>query len=269
MSLYSKQKSFQRIKWDTKTDKQKEKYIDKYLNELGVEKSKSLQGKLTKSKETKLINRINNEFNRQIKQEKKIAGEYMDIKRQYNKLVSNLNEKALKGRTSLEKQYLKGNMLHVPTIQSQSFQADKLTFRQIGKEEFSDLKAKQERINQLKRDMKTLKKQNISDDNFYNIKHNKESFENMMSGCKLDENSKNLLINMYNAMTPFEQELFAKNGLQKIRDKYLKEGQTEIDDKDIGKSFNAMYGIMRGIVIDNRNKSMYVSSSGKIYYEDK
>ena len=47
----------------------------------------------------------------------------------------------------------------------------------------------------------------------------------------------------------------------------MKEVESLIDEDNKEKMFNAMYGIMRGIVKDNRGKEMLVSVSGKVWID--
>lgn len=268
MGLGSKKSGLNRVKWDNKSNSQKQKILEKHYSNLGKTTPKYIQGNITNKQLNNALKSLNNEYNRQIKKEHNINSKYSSLKRNYNKMVKDNLNRILSGRTPLEKEYLKGNELTIPTIRNQSFKADRLTFTSLGREQFTTLKAKEERIKQIESDLKKMNKMmRGTDDKIYNERGNRQVFNDMLNASNFDENDNLILKEMYKNLTPFEQEIFVKKGLSNLKDKYLREGKTQIDEDNKEKMFNAMYGIMRGVVKDNRGKEMLVSVSGKVWLD--
>lgn len=265
MSLKQKQNGLNRTKWENKTDNQKRKLLDKHYNNLGKNKPKYLEGHITNSQLNRALNTLQNEYNRQIKKEGNINTQYTSMKRQINKLIKSQNNKILSGRTPLEKSYLGGESINIPTLRQGDIIADKTTFKPIGKEQFRTLKAKEQRTKQLKGMLQKIKSKGFTDSDLFNDRTNIKTFVDIMKQGQFDESEQVILSSLFSNLSSFEQEIFVKNALGKLRDIYLVEGEDDIEEKTQEKMFNAMYGIMRGIVKDNRGYDVGVSAKGTFY----
>ena len=224
MSLSTSKSGLNRTNFDNKTDRQARKILAKHYNNLGMMTPQFVSdGVLTSRNIKKIVKDLNKRYDREIKKENKVNKEYMRIRDKYNRKVDRINESVLEGRTKLEKQYISGEEVFIPSLMNPSFHSDSFILRKIGKEQFSDLESKKERTKELKKQIKKL--DSVGNDDLFSTIYNYGVINFMIQAIKFNNQLSDAhfgrIWELVGTMTEFELELFVKMQLSTLIEKYL------------------------------------------------
>lgn len=231
-----------RVKWESKTIKQKVKYLVNKLQVLGYKIPSYLKnGQLNDRQLKSQINKIQRGLESQIKKETS----YNKPKRQmsidtrlnnyikrYNKQVeSTINALKAMGLTEQQIDYLSGKDVFFPSRRNKSFRADGVVLKKIGELNISDDERKLAMLNKLKSDYKKIKIQTVYDRLNDDTNQNKwfADFMSLDFVQNMKDYERQAIWKQWHTLSPLQKELFIKGELNNLRDKYQDIGQDEID----------------------------------------
>lgn len=272
MSYKQKLAGLKRTRWDNKTTNQKQKILKSHYELLGYVIPKYLDSKkLTEKQLSQALSKITRgytsratpkvgKYNPQIN--------YENTVKKFNKTIEGLDTKLLqKGFSQLEINYLKGEELFLPQLRKKSFHSDMIDLQKIKNQQFQTKKDMVEETKRLKEKIKEINKK-IKDGNFYDELNANRSFNDMLSNSAFTDFSDSdiqYLKEHFNALTPFQKELFMKVRFSELRDKYKYLFEEGNEDKASEELYNAILFGIRNTHRAVTGEDLLISKSGKRY----
>lgn len=272
MNYKQKLNGLNRTRWDNKTTNQKQDILKSHYETLGYSIPKYLDNKnLTNKQLGQALNKISRGYisrstSSTPSSNPKLA--YENTVKKYNTTIDKLDTKLMeKGLSQLEINYLKGKEIFLPQLRKKSFHSDLIDLVKITKQQFQSKKDMIEETKRLKQSMKEINKK-IKNGNLYDEKATNKSFNEMLSNgafSDVSDSDLNYLKEHFNALSPFEKELFMKVRLNELREKYKYLFEEGNEEKATEELYN---GILYGIRNTHRattGEDLLISKSGKRY----
>lgn len=224
--------------------KQNKKYLAKQYEDLGLNVPKYLDN-LTPSNITKALNRLGNQYAKEIRKEIKLKAQRKKIKKNvaeemakainsYNRAVKNTVKKMNKYYPEFMEEnynYLRGEDVFNP-VSRKSFRKDGILLKEVSITDlyFKDKNAMTDYIMKLKKMTNDVKFSNYQK-NLTNKAEQEKYFKELVNdeGNGLTETDKKLLIKKFKTLNPVQQEKVNKVGLRQMIQKYkdlYEEGET-------------------------------------------
>ena len=227
MSLKSKKSGLNRTNFENKSEKQIRKVFQKHYAELDKPMPKYISsGKITRSKIEQAKKALNNAYDREIKKEESIQGSYRAAVKNYNKKIRQINKQMLQGKSDIEKRYLMGEKISMPSLTNRKFQSNRVTLETIEKERFNSLKGMERRTDMIKKQTKKL--QNFKEGDLYNTQANEKLANEIFDRLELEKNRGigsderiKYIKERWESLTPFQKDLAMTVGLEEVIEKYF------------------------------------------------
>lgn len=272
MNFKQKLSGLKRTKWENKTTFQKQNILKSHYETLGYSIPKYLDNKNLSEKQLgQALNKITRGYTSRTTTKTSSYNPsvaYENTVKKYNTTIQNLDTKLLqKGFSQLEINYLKGEEIFLPQLRKKSFHSDMIDLQKIKKQQFQTKKDMVEETKRLKQKMSEINR-NIKNNNLYDEKSSINSFNEMISNSAFNDFSDSdikYLEEHFNALSPFQKEIFMKVRLNDLRQKYkylFEEGNEEKASEEL---YNAiLYGI-RNTHRATTGEDLLISKSGKRY----